>query len=1101
MVNEIRQHPSLEVLATLAEGRLGHDEKMKVTKHLAHCEECYALFASTAKFVEETREESEEQVVPFEERRRRMLVTLAAAAAIMIVSLLALVVLRNVTRDPLSPVVETANALPYRLTEGRLSGDFAYRPLQPVTRGTGAQDPKRLRLQGAAGEVLDAETDAKSQAVAQLLIGNARGAVELLERRLPQTPNDPALQNDLSVAYLALAAETNDRSSALKALTASDKALKLDPGSVTARFNRAVALEDLGLHPEAAKAWSQYLEVDSTSEWATEARSRLQRLQVRSEREAWKEAEATLATFLGHGNRDAIAAIVTRYPSHARRWGEGVYLPAWADLFSSGRSDEASRQLSLAREIGAALVRSSGEALLRDSVVHVDKAVKLNDPVALAKLTRGLIEFREGRILQSRNQTAEAERRLRKAAEELEAAGSPMSLLAHKFLGGTLYEQMKLTECREHLDRMAALGLDRRGYKALHAEIGWERGLSRVDQGDPESGAEILRTSRALAAQLGERPLQSSLDSCLAYVEELLGRRAEAWRHRHAALVSLWKDGDEFRRQVTIDTYLSALARARRWDETISIADAVLPPGDGALTLPQRHALHARGVAHAQRGDEAAAARDAARLVSWSRQETDEALKQRLHADANHLLALTMRHADPAAAQAKLSEAISYFERTAFEPVLPQMYLERSFLQQQLGNATLAERDLELGLRLLERQRARIQNLESRIALTATFESLFDAATTIALERSDAAKLFELAERKLAYVRGSESDAGVATVTLADAQRRLHDGTTLLQLLRSGDSLLVNVLTSRGARSRRHQVSSERLEELIRGMQQSDAGALRAADELYRLIVPDLEHPTLVVVADDSLRQIPFAALRNAVSGRFLIEERSVIEATSASEFLRERSRAARPAASSVLVLAPATEEGTMRRLYASEDEVRGLAGLYPKRVVMRGRGVVDRAVLRELQHADTVHFAGHGTFDPASGISRLVVWSEGGGATEIRPSEIANLDLSDLRLVVLAACESGKAARTPGFTNFSSAFKAAGAEAIVSARWELDDEWSSAAVIDLHRRVRSGEPVAVAFQNVLRSRCRLSDGTPKAPAEWAALYLVADQRATGARI
>jgi hypothetical protein len=67
----------------------------------------------------------------------------------------------------------------------------------------------------------------------------------------------------------------------IKALTAFDKTLKIQPDFAEAAFNRALVLQQLGRLEEAKKAWKYYLDIDTQSDWASVARRRL--LQIPAE--------------------------------------------------------------------------------------------------------------------------------------------------------------------------------------------------------------------------------------------------------------------------------------------------------------------------------------------------------------------------------------------------------------------------------------------------------------------------------------------------------------------------------------------------------------------------------------------------------------------------------------------------------------------------------------------------------------------------------------------------------------------------------------------------------------------------------------------------
>jgi tetratricopeptide (TPR) repeat protein len=63
-----------------------------------------------------------------------------------------------------------------------------------------------------------------------------------------------------------------------KAARAFEKVLSLDPNHLKALFSLAAAYEKLGKTGQARETWQRYLRLDGTSEWAREARSRLEKL-------------------------------------------------------------------------------------------------------------------------------------------------------------------------------------------------------------------------------------------------------------------------------------------------------------------------------------------------------------------------------------------------------------------------------------------------------------------------------------------------------------------------------------------------------------------------------------------------------------------------------------------------------------------------------------------------------------------------------------------------------------------------------------------------------------------------------------------------------
>src|SRR4029078_1947613 len=106
-------------------------------------------------------------------------------------------------------------------------------------------DPDRLRLQGAAGDVLDRSHRAASRetthaaGIALLLIDDPGQAIARLRAI---AGNDAKVWSDLAAAYYASARP----SLYPQALAAADRALAIDAKLPEALFNRALVLERMG---------------------------------------------------------------------------------------------------------------------------------------------------------------------------------------------------------------------------------------------------------------------------------------------------------------------------------------------------------------------------------------------------------------------------------------------------------------------------------------------------------------------------------------------------------------------------------------------------------------------------------------------------------------------------------------------------------------------------------------------------------------------------------------------------------------------------------------------------------------------------------------
>lgn len=105
-----------------------------------------------------------------------------------------------------------------------------------------------------------------------------------------------------------------------------------------------------------------------------------------------------------------------------------------------------------------------------------------------------------------------------------------------------------------------------------------------------------------------------------------------------------------------------------------------------------------------------------------------------------------------------------------------------------------------------------------------------------------------------------------------------------------------------------------------------------------------------------------------------------------------------------------------------------------------------------------------------------------------LRADEIAKLDLSGCRLVVLSACQTGLGEyNSEGVYGLQRAFKLAGAQSVLMSLWSVDDKATAELMTEFYRRLITGqEPdeALVAAQRTLREK-------GYSPDKWAAFVML----------
>lgn len=170
-----------------------------------------------------------------------------------------------------------------RPVEARVS-DLGYAPYS-VTRGepTKVNTLERSRAESLLSEAFSEDPNAETRrALGQmyLLQRQPDKAIEHLEQAKRSDPSNANIYADLGAAYLEkgkLGAPEVFRLS----LENLQRALELNPNLHEALFNRALVHQYQDLNDQAEADWRAYLQRDSSSQWAAEARDNLRLLEER----------------------------------------------------------------------------------------------------------------------------------------------------------------------------------------------------------------------------------------------------------------------------------------------------------------------------------------------------------------------------------------------------------------------------------------------------------------------------------------------------------------------------------------------------------------------------------------------------------------------------------------------------------------------------------------------------------------------------------------------------------------------------------------------------------------------------------------------------
>jgi len=448
------------------------------------------------------------------------------------------------------------------------------------------------------------------------------------------------------------------------------------------------------------------------------------------------------------------------------------------------------------------------------------------------------------------------------------------------------------------------------------------------------------------------------------------------------------------------------------------------------------------------------------------------------------------------------------------------------------GNRVGAENQYRQAISIIEKTRAKLQISSLRSDFLADKRDVYDSLISLLAGKKDTKEAFLFLERSRARNFQDRLTAALpdATrpLTLDETRSRLDPHTLLLELWTAGnrlayvwctreqDGMAVKDLTANEVASIRNFLSATP-QNLNEGWREQ----VRALD----LILPaeglpfstDVQH--LIIVPDGWLSYVPFDLLHDRGAPEQVLIERFDIAYLPSAALLRRESPVD-PAFHSPWTrqlvafgdptLAATADSGTRGdspnpqhdppQLPYSGEEIHNIARMATgKTDLFLQQDDLKKWFLNGVSNSgQLLHVSTHAFADgdnPEQ--SRLLFSSEQAGQGEdyVFLRELADMDLSNVRLATISACdtEKGKMVRGEGVQAFSRALLTAGARSSLTALWRVDDQGTEEFMTQFYYNVLDQrQPKAVALRaaklKLLRSNTALAN-----PRYWAAFVLNGD--------
>ncbi len=993
-----------------------------------------------------------------------------------------------------------------RPLDARISA-FEYAPKTNTRGGDGAEEKiNTIELSRAENLILKNASENPNaenlHALGRLYLAKKEfdKAIKELEKSEKLDPQNAQTQNDLGVAYLEksrILSEDEGTKAELsgKALDRFKKALDLNPNLHEARFNNAINLQLLNLKNQAKEAWTQYLKLDSNSNWAEEARRNLSNLETESSRNKTSE-EILRDFFAAYRNRDSDTAY--RIVSANREMITGKLIPQQlAFLFLETEGADRRENLEALQFIGEIETEKSGDryfkeiadyynSLSKEQIVYLTNAknsvqkgyqfcLKLNYKDSLAQF----ISAREFYI---------------KAGNIREARLCDYWIAYCEFLTDRL---------RKSTDRLIELTdyCEKNNFKWLAAQAFYWLSINAKAMKEISKSIQYAESSLKFSEEMNDLYNTQKSLSWLADSYLQINQFQKAFFHIQKAL-NIGKNPDSSIRQKGRDLDVAArLFFSTKMYETA---------GEFQKEMLDLYAKEIKDLSYARvgytnlaniyaaRGKFEEALEFAEKGKQVSETLTDEMARSKATAYSNLYIAeLKRKNNDCLNALENYAQAIQIYDSMEFQAGKFLALKGRLLCGAKDKNDGLIQAELPKMLNLFEENRQKITEEQNRNAFFDGEQDIYDLAIEYEFSNGNFEKAFDYSEESRSRslldlmkngVKFSDDDADIKVenvtepLNLQEILRSLPTSVQIVQYAVLEQKTIIWLISENNIKSFSVETASADLNEKITAF----LSAISAKDqdrqqnlsrELYKILIEPIEkdfdvNKEIYLIPDKKLFYFPFAALISDKTNRYLIADYKIGYSPSTNVFLTSTENANYKEISSGEKLLSIGNPSFNRKefadlpdLPAASREAREITEYYQLPTLLLGKQATKHALLKEIGQADIVHFAGHYIVNEHSPLQSGFLVAPDEKNSELENHELLKQNLEKPRLIVLSACDTALEGfyKGEGTMGAGRTFLAIGIPLVVASQWQVDSDATAELMKKFHfyRKTRNLSTVA----------------------------------------
>jgi CHAT domain-containing protein len=1037
-----------------------------------------------------------------------------------------------------------------RLFESRIYG-LDYTPMAQ-TRGQGNQNTDTFNFNYAESIALkdvDEHPGASSfHTLGRVYMAGQKfsEALQWLRKAVEANPKDAGIHSDLGAVLLEMARQNPNPEQKAEEMARSfdhlSKALEWDKELLAARFNLALWHEANHLLEAAEITWQTYLQKDSSSGWADEARKQLKRLQEKKGSSYQNKVQQDFDNFVAAAT-DGDEVTVWKIFSRSRQLGGNTIIrrliQEYLQYAEEDKAAEADTRLRFIAMAGKLELDRVGDHFTADLAAYyrnttaaqrklLQKAVGLFKPAAdfLNKA-----EYRKAAELYT-----QAERFYMQAGNRCEAA------TAQAWIGACALRVPDTKQALAIFERLEALGSEHT-YKLLRAQALLNIADAQASGRDFSKSQDNADKARVIYESIED--VSGALKSLQAPVV-MNQQFSEFYKSTGFALQGL-------------DIAASFSPEAREiWPFYQLIAFNLNMLNFPAVALEfQKTALHlalgadlpalkSRSYAqlaliYQKLGKSKQALENGELALAQADTIKDE--KGRANMAANSMLNLAHLYRE----MGDFEQALTYYNQAIelHKQLNLQIYAADAHRGKLLSLIGLKDyggigAEIKTAISLLEKDRPKILDDSNRnsyfdhaqsiydLAIDYTYSHLQDTRTAFTYsEASHARSLLDMVYAGGNVVTNQKApDVRISQVTrpleVTEIQKHLPRQSQILQYAVLENKVITWVISGDSIESAEQAIPLAELTERINGFLQAIAqpstnDSREVTDRgksLYELLIKpvkaNLKTDGLVfIVPDKILNYLPFGAMICPQSGKYFVEEYLFELAPSSSLMLRCCEQAQEKAnirSEQVLAIGNPTFDRARFSLLAdlptAASEAETVARLYDATHTLTGQKASAQIVKRLMPDADVIHFAGHYVADRRDPmLSGLLLAKEMAGNDGddkangvLTAADVYDMRLHRTRLVVLSACGTGveRYYKGEGAIGMARPFIKAGVPVVVASLWPVKSEPTSQLMIAFHRhRKRDFLSAARALRQAQLDMLARPEPDMRNPHTWAAFVTI----------